>query len=272
VSSSDAELLPRARPLRWPALPTGWGARAALPGVLAVAWVLSTSVLHLFGPSQLPDPRMVLEALAELARSGELQRHVAVSMVRVVGGFAAGATLAVGLATLVGFSRTADRALDPTLQAIRAIPSLAWVPFLLLWLGIGEAPKLVLVAIGAFFPVYVNAAAGIRGVDRKLIEVGILHGLRGGRLARAIVLPAALPSLLTGLRLGLGQAWLFLVAAELIAASRGLGFLLLDGQNGARADLMVVAIALLAVLGKASDGGLRSLERRLLHWTDGFQP
>jgi sulfonate transport system permease protein len=258
--------------VRWPSLPTGWLATVALPGLLVVAWVLSTSVFHLFGPSQLPGPRVVLEALTDLVRSGELQRHVAASLVRIGGGFAAGAALALAVATLVGFSRTADRALDPTLQALRAIPALAWVPFLLLWLGIGEAPKVVLVAIGAFFPVYVNAAAGIRGVDRRLVEVGTLHGLRGARLARAIVLPAALPSLLTGIRLGLGQAWLFLVAAELIAASRGLGFLLVDGQNGSRADLMVVAIALLAALGKATDGGLRSLERRLLHWTDGFKP
>jgi sulfonate transport system permease protein len=164
-----------------------------------------------------------------------------------------------------------ERLLDPTLQALRAVPSLAWVPFLLLWLGIGEVPKIVLVAIGAFFPVYVNAASGIRNVDRRLLEVGRLHGLRGARLARRIVLPAAAPALLTGFRLGLGQAWLFLVAAELIAATRGLGFLLVDGQNSARADLMVVSIVLLAVLGKLADQAVRGVERRLLFWSDGFR-
>ena len=262
----------------------GWGSATArrppslrwvepfvLPALLLGAWVATTSVVRLFSPSQLPGPRLVLGTLGELVASGELQRHLAASVGRVALGFGTGALLGAALATLVGLSRRAERLLEPTLQALRAIPSLAWVPFLLLWLGIGELPKVVLVAIGAFFPVYVNAAAGIRGVDRRLVEVGRLHGLCGARLARRIVLPAASPALLTGLRLGLNQAWLFLVAAELIAASRGLGFLLLDGQNSTRADVMVVAIALLALLGKLTDQGLRGVERRLLGWSDGFR-
>lgn len=248
-----------------------WLVPLLLPALLLGAWVASTSVLKFFGPSQLPGPALVARTFGELLDSGDLQRHLLASLGRIALGCAAGSALGTLLATLVGLSRTAERLLDPTLQALRAIPSLAWVPFLLLWLGIGEAPKLVLVAIGAFFPVYVNAAAGIRGVDRRLVEVGRLHGLAGARLARRIVLPAASPALLTGLRLGLGQAWLFLVAAELIAASRGLGFLLIDGQNGARADLMVVAIALLALLGKLTDQGLRGVERRVLGWSDGFR-
>ena len=247
-----------------------WAEPFLLPGLLLGAWVASTSALRLFSPSQLPGPALVARTLGELVQSGEIQRHLAASVARVALGFAAGALLGAALATLVGLSRRAERLLEPTLQALRAIPSLAWVPFLLLWLGIGELPKVVLVAIGAFFPVYVNAAAGIRGVDRRLLEVGRLHGLSGARLARRIVLPAASPAVLTGLRLGLNQAWLFLVAAELIAASRGLGFLLLDGQNSTRADVMVVAIALLALLGKLTDQGLRGVERRLLGWSDGI--
>ena len=248
-----------------------WAEPWLVPALLLGAWVAVTSVLRWFVPSQLPSPALVLEALRELVVSGELEPHLAASVGRIVVGFTAGAVAGTLLATLVGLSRKAERLLDPTLQALRAIPSLAWVPFLLLWLGIGELPKLVLVAIGAFFPVYVNGAAGIRNVDRRLLEVGRLHGLAGARLARHIVLPAAAPALLTGLRLGLGQAWLFLVAAELIAASRGLGFLLIDGQNGARTDLMVVSIALLALLGKLADQAVRSVEQRLLGWSDGFR-
>lgn len=248
-----------------------WAEPWLLPSLLLALWALTTSVLNWFGPSQLPSPAQVLVTLRELVVSRELEPHLAASVGRIVVGFTAGAVAGTGLATLVGLSRTAARLLDPTLQALRAIPSLAWVPFLLLWLGIGELPKLVLVAIGAFFPVYVNGAAGIRNVDRRLLEVGRLHGLGGARLARRIVLPAAAPALLTGLRLGLGQAWLFLVAAELIAASRGLGFLLIDGQNSARADLMVVSIALLALLGKLADQAVRGVERRLLSWSDGFR-
>jgi sulfonate transport system permease protein len=257
------------RPRRAPSL--RWAEPFLLPVLLLGAWVASTSALRLFSPSQLPGPALVARTLGELVQSGEIQRHLAASVARVALGFAAGALLGAALATLVGLSRRAERLLEPTLQALRAIPSLAWVPFLLLWLGIGELPKVVLVAIGAFFPVYVNAAAGIRGVDRRLLEVGRLHGLSGARLARRIVLPAASPAVLTGLRLGLNQAWLFLVAAELIAASRGLGFLLLDGQNSTRADVMVVAIALLALLGKLTDQGLRGVEQRLLGWSDGYR-
>lgn len=248
-----------------------WAEPWLLPALLLGAWTLTTSVLKWFSPSQLPGPAQVLATVRELVVTRELEPHLAASVGRIVVGFTLGAAAATVLATAVGLSRAVERLLDPTLQAIRAVPSLAWVPFLLLWLGIGEVPKVVLVAIGAFFPVYVNASAGIRNVDRKLLEVGRLHGLAGTRLARRIVLPAAAPALLTGLRLGLGQAWLFLVAAELIAASRGLGFLLVDGQNNARADLMVVSIALLALLGKLADQGVRGVERRLLSWSDGFR-
>jgi sulfonate transport system permease protein len=241
-----------------------------LPLGLLVAWAWATGVAHLIPAHQLPSPRGVLRAALDLLTGGELLRHVGASVQRVVLGFFLGAGAAVVLASWVGLSRTAERLLDPTLQAVRSIPSLAWVPFLLLWMGIDELPKVTLVAIGAFFPVYVNLVAGIRQTDRKLVELGQVLGLGNVGLVREIVLPAALPSLLTGLRIGLGQAWLFLVAAELIASTKGLGFLLIDGQNSARADVMLVGILLLAFLGKGSDGALRWLERRLLVWTDGF--
>ncbi|HEU5013715.1 MAG TPA: ABC transporter permease subunit, partial [Roseiflexaceae bacterium] len=136
---------------------------------------------------------------------------------------------------------------------------------------VDEGPKVTLVAIGVFFPVYTNFVAGIRQIDRKLIEVGYAYGLRGLTLARQVLLPAALPSLITGLRIGLAQGWLFLVAAELIAASRGLGFLLIDGQNTGRADIIVLSIVLLALIGKLTDAMLQYGEQRLLHWTDTYK-
>lgn len=241
-----------------------------LPVGLLAGWFLATDGFHLLPAHQLPSPRAVVRTARDLLVGGELLRHVAASVQRVALGFFLGAAVAIALGTWVGLSRFAERVLDPTLQAIRNVPSLAWVPFLLLWMGIDELPKVTLVAIGAFFPVYVNLVSGIRQTDRKLVELGQVFGLSELRLVRHIVLPAALPSLLTGLRIGLGQSWLFLVAAELIASTRGLGFLLIDGQNSARADIMLVGILLLAVLGKASDGALRLLERRLLAWTDGF--
>jgi sulfonate transport system permease protein len=161
-----------------------------------------------------------------------------------------------------------ERALEPTLQALRSVPTLAWAPLLLLWLGIDEAPKLTLVAIGAFFPVFVNLASGITNVDRKLVEVARVYGLGSREIARRVVLPASLPSLLTGLRLGLTQSWLFVVVAEFFGASAGLGFRLTDSQQSTRADLMFVALVCLAVLGKLTDTLLGTIERRVLRWRD----
>ena len=217
----------------------------------------------------LPPPSAVLESLAWLVENG-LAGHVGASAARVAAGFAAGALLALPLGALVALNRGAERLVDPTFQALRAIPSLAWVPLLLLWFGIDEAPKIILIAIGAFFPVYMGVVAGIRGVDRSLIEVGLLYRLSPLPLARRVLLPAALPSVLTGLRNGLSLAWMFMVAAELIAASRGLGYLLTDGRESSRADIMLAAIVLLALLGKASDSGMQALERRWLAWRDSY--
>ena len=217
----------------------------------------------------LPAPSDVIRALLELGwRTVAL--HVATSTARVAAGYALGASLALAVGSLVGLSRPARAILDPSFQALRAIPSLAWVPLLLLWLGIDEAPKLAMIAIGAFFPVYMGVVAGIRGVDAKLVEVARLMRLSPVALVRRVLLPAALPSVFTGLRNGLSLAWMFMVAAELIAATRGLGYLLTDGREMGRADLVLAAIVLLAILGKASDAAMASLERRALAWQDAF--
>ena len=237
-----------------------------LPAGVVILWWLATAVVHKFTANQLPPIDQAWAAGVELVRSGDFQRHAFASVRRVTLGFLLGAAAALPVGALVGSSRAAERVLDPTLQALRNVPSLAWVPFLLLWLGIDELPKVALVAIGAFFPIYVNVVAGIRRVDPKLVEVGVVFGMSRGALVLRIFLPAAAPYALTGLRIGAGQAWLFLVAAELIASTRGLGFMLLDGQNNLRPDIMVVGIVSLALLGKVTDGMLRLLERRLIGW------
>jgi len=249
----------RARPLALacllPALALGAAEAAGRLG-----WVSS----HL-----LPTPLEVLQALFDLGGRTVLG-HVAASTGRVAAGYATGTVLALAVGAVVGLSAGARSMLDPTFQALRAIPSLAWVPLLLLWLGIGEAPKLAMIAIGAFFPVYMGVVAGIQGVDRKLVEVARLMRLRRLALVRRVLLPAALPSVMTGLRNGLSLAWMFMVAGELIAASSGLGTLLTDGRETGRADLVLAAIVLLALLGKLSDGAMAALERRLLAWRDVF--
>lgn len=247
--------------------------RAALAWSLPLALLLGWALLTTAGGVkvyQLASPADVARELQALAASGALWKNLAASAQRVFLGFAIAFALALGVGSAVGLSRRVEDALDPTLQAIRAVPSLAWVPLLLLWLGIGETAKVALIAIGAFFPIYVNLVAGIRNVDRKLVEVAGVLGVRGFALARRVVLPAALPSLLVGARIGLTQAWLFLVAAELLASTRGLGFMLTEGQQISRTDEILTAILLLALCGKLSESAMRALERRLLHWTDGL--
>jgi sulfonate transport system permease protein len=226
---------------------------------------------EIYSRSQLPAPLDVIAAGRELQDIGLLVPNITASVQRVALGFGIGAVAAIILGLAVGFSRPVESLLEPTLQAFRAVPSLAWVPLFVLWMGIGESPKLTLIAVGAFFPVYTNLVSGVRQIDRKLVEVGRAYGLRGWSLTREILLPASLPSLSTGLRLGLAQAWLFLVAAELIAASRGLGFLLVDAQNTGRADIILLSIMLLALLGKGTDWLLARGERRLLRWNDTFR-
>ena len=217
---------------------------------------------------QLASPADVVREIVDLAQRGVLAKSVLVSTERVFLGFAIALLLALVLGSLVGGSRKAEQIVDPTLQAIRAVPSLAWVPLILLWLGIGETAKITLVAIGAFFPIYVALVSGIRGVDRKLVEVGTVFGLSRLALIARVLVPATLPQLLVGARIGLTQAWLFLVAAELLAATTGLGFLLTEGQQTSRSDEILVAILLFAACGKITESVMRALEKRLVGWTD----
>ncbi|RZF27403.1 ABC transporter permease [Paraburkholderia sp. UYCP14C] len=214
-----------------------------------------------------PAPSAIAQTLWDLG-AARLARHMGASVIRVYGGFAIGAALALLVGAAMGLSRRVDALLDPAFQALRAIPSLAWVPILLLWMGIDEAPKITLIAIGAFFPVQLSVVAGIRGVERKLIEFGELNRLSRRELFTRILLPASMPQIFTGLRTGLSLAWMFMVAAELIAATRGLGYLLSDGRETGRPDLVFGAILLLALLGKLSDGMLKAIEVRALSWRD----
>ena len=231
-----------------------------IPAALIAAWQWSTSA-GLFSVVQLPPPAMVFEAAADLIQRGELATHIAISTQRVLIGFAFGAALGLAFGALVGLSRWADVLLAPLIGALRAVPSLAWVPLLILWMKIGEDSKVTLILIGAFFPVFTTVSLALRHVDRNLVEAGRAFGLKGMKLLTTVQLPAVVPSVFSGLRLALAQAWLFLVAAELIASSMGLGFLLTDSQNNGRTDRLLLAIVLLAVIGKITDALLGVAEK-----------
>lgn len=238
-----------------------------LPLALLGAWQLTTS-LGLFSESQLPSPTTVVEAAIELIERGLLGQFVATSTQRVLIGFAIGASLGIFLGAITGLARSWDIFLGSTLGAVRAVPSLAWVPLLILWLKIGEESKITLIVIGAFFPVYTTVSSALRHVDRQLVEAGRAFGLHGVKLFTNVQLPAVLPSVISGLRLALAQSWMFLVAAELIASSSGLGFLLVDSQNNGRVDRILLAIILLAVFGKTTDALIGLFEKwAVRRWT-----
>ena len=231
-----------------------------VPALLLGLWQL-VSAAGVFSAVQLPSPGTVLTSATDLIERGELGTHIAISTQRVLLGFALGAALGLVLGALLGLSRLADALLGPLFGAVRAVPSLALVPLLILWMGIGEDSKVTLITIGAFFPVFTTVCLALRHVDKNLVEAARAFGLNGIRLLSTVQLPAVVPAVFSGLRLALAQSWLFLVAAELIASSMGLGFLLTDSQNNGRTDRMFLAIVLLAVIGKTTDALLGVAEK-----------
>ncbi len=244
-----------------------WLTGLIIPVLLGVAWELTVRTGVMTG-RLMPPPSRLLDSAITLARSGELGAHVAATMTRIGLGFLFGAAAGTLMGVLTGASGLAMRLLDPSIQALRAIPSLAWVPLFILWLGIFETSKLALIAMGVFFPVYLGVLSAIQNVDRKLIEVGRVFGLSATGIAFRITGPAVLPAWFAALRTGLGLGFMFVVAAELMGASEGLGYMLLDGQQMGRADTILVAMIVFALLGKACDSVLVAISVPLLRWQD----
>jgi sulfonate transport system permease protein len=238
-----------------------------LPILIALLWEAAVT----FGIAQgrlVPPPSRILATLAALSETGELWTHVWATLWRILAGFAIGAAAGIVFGALSGANETIRRLLDPTLQALRAIPSIAWVPLFILWLGIFEASKVALIAVGVFFPVYLGIAGAILSVDRKLVEVGHVFRLSRTKLARRILLPAVLPEALIALRSGLGLGFMFVVAAEFMGASEGLGYLLVDGQQMGKPDQILAAIIAFALLGKIADSILVYSTKPLVRWQD----
>lgn len=240
-----------------------------LPLGLALVWEL----LVRFGYSNgrlVPPPSRIWQTLVELAASGELSRHIMATMSRVGAGFGLGIVAGTIFGAVCGYWSLARRLLDPTLQALRAIPSIAWVPLFILWLGIFETSKVALIAVGVFFPIYLGVMDAILSVDRKIVEVGRTFRLSGLAMIRRILLPAVLPAYIVSLRSGLGLGWMFVVAAEFMGASEGLGYLLTDGQQLGKPAQIVAAIIVFAVLGKITDWLIVVISAPFLRWQDSF--
>ncbi|MBC6469730.1 ABC transporter permease [Actinomadura alba] len=243
--------------------------RVASPLALLVLWQLASST-GVLPERLLAAPDKIAAAGLDLFRDGTLTSAIAVSLQRAATGFVIGAVIGVGLALVAGLSRIGENAVDPPMQMLRALPLFGLIPLFILWFGIGETPKVALVAFGVAFPLYLNTFAGIRGVDGKLAEVGQVLSLGRFALIRHIVLPGALPQALVGLRQSLGVAWLALIVAEQINANKGLGFMINDAREFLRTDIVVLGLLVYAVLGLVTDAIVRLLERRALAWRRGF--
>ena len=258
---------PRLRPL-----PLGKG---FLPWIAPLTILLIWELFARLGglsPNILPAPTKVAATAVKLIENGQLLPDLAISLMRALAGFVIGGSIGFTLGIAVGFSRLAEALLDRTIQMVRAIPFLAVLPLVIVWLGIGEGAKIFLVALGVTFPIYIYTVLGIRQVDPKLLELGRVTGLSDWKLIRCIVLPGALPSILTGVRYALATAWLALVVAETIAASSGIGFLAMDAREFLRTDVIVLAIVIYAGIGVVADSIARFLERRLLAWHANYAP
>lgn len=236
-----------------------------LPFALLIAWHFATG-LGLVSAQLLPPPEMLFESWLDLQRSGELWDNMKVSLLRVVMGFMLGAAAGFLLGAAMGMWREVELYLTPLFNCVRQVPIVGWLPFLILWLGIDELFKVVFIALGALIPVSVKTLEGIKGVPASYLEVARVYRYGWARTLRTVIIPCALPSILTGLRLGLSEAWMLVVGAELVAASAGIGNVMTVARRLFQTDVVLVGVIAIAVTGYLMDRLLGLLEIRLLGW------
>jgi len=246
-----------------------WLRRTSGPVVLVLLWHI-LSITGILPTEILAGPSTVLSSAAKLIESGELQQAMAVSLGRALTGLAIGGTVGVSLAVISGLTRLGEDMVDATMQMLRTVPNVALIPLLIIWFGIGEAPKIALIALATAFPLYLNVYAGIRNVDQSLIEVGRTLGLSRLSMITSVILPGALPNALVGLRYSLGIAWLALVFGEQINATAGIGYLMANAREFFQTDVIVVCLAVYALLGLTVDFIVRTLEKVFLSWRPSF--
>lgn len=240
-----------------------------LPVLTLIVWEIVGTVGKI-NPTVLPTPHLIAEEFYNFTRSGQLLFHLRISLWRSLLGFLLGSSVGLALGILSGFSRHAEKQLDPSIQMLRTIPHLVITPLFILWFGFGELSKILLIALGAFFPLYVNTFLGIRSVDTNLFEVArVLNFNRRNQITKLII-PAALPNILLGIRLSLGAAWLGLVVAEMMGSSEGVGFLIMDARYFSITSLVFVGIIIFAIVGKLTDSLVKLLEKRLLRWRESY--
>ena len=237
-----------------------------LPVAFVLAWQAISGGLVPYLAQVLPPPSRVLAEGWRVLASGDLLAHIGHSLVRVLGGFAIAAVIAIPLGIAIGLWEWIEDAADPVMEFLRPIPPIAWIPLGILWFGIGDAQNMFIILLGAFFPILLNTIAGVRRVDRTLVWGALTLGGRRHQIVREIVLPSALPLILTGLRIGLGVGWMALVAAELVAARSGLGFMIQSARYAFVTERVILGMVVIGALGLAMDRVIRGVERHLTPW------
>ncbi|CAI6071273.1 ABC transporter permease [Cohnella sp. JJ-181] len=253
-------------PGRWELIGLG----LLLPATVITAWQVLAEWGYL-SELMFPPPTVIAGSFADLAASGDLWANFRISAIRAFSGFLIGGGLGLAFGIMVGLFRRSEKLLDPTIQMIRMVPSLAVVPLFILWFGIGEESKVLLIAKAAFFPLYINTFLGIRYVDNKLFEVSRVLGFNRFKQIVRLVIPAAIPNILLGVRLSLGLSWLGLVVAELIASTSGIGYMISDARQFADTPVVFVGIFVFAAAGLASDTAVRLMESRIVRWKDTYR-
>ncbi|WP_153062634.1 ABC transporter permease [Metasolibacillus meyeri] len=243
---------------------------AIIPAIVLILWQTASS-LEWISAQLFPPPLTIIQSFYEVIVSGELWHHLKFSVMRAMSGFIIGGGLGLLFGLVVGLYKRSEQLLDPTIQMLRTVPLLAITPLFILWFGFGELSKILLISMGAFFPMYVNAFLGVRNVDAKLFDVArILEFSRFKQISK-VILPGAMPNVLSGVRLSLSASWLCLVVAELMGADKGIGYLIQDARAYMRTDIVFVGICVFAIAGKLTDSFVRLLERKLLAWQDSYR-
>lgn len=236
-----------------------------VPVVIIIIWQ-TASELGLIRVNIVPSPKDIFDSLIKQVTKGALQKHILTSLRRVFLGYLLGAALGITIGTLMGLFRVFERAMRLLIEIMRPIPIIAWIPVLILWSGIGERSKVIVIAIGTFWSVLLNVIDGIRNVDKRYIEVSTLFIKSQQEVVRKVVLPAATPNIFTGLRIGIGSAWLSVIGAEMIAASAGLGFFISYMRELVQPANMLVGVFAIGIIGWAINRILQVAERRILKW------
>ena len=257
--------LPAAAPARRRFIPATLLRRLVVPAGIIALWYALTAGGY-FDPQTMPSPLAVAQSFWQLIITGQLWPNLLISLQRVVLGLGFGMSIGVILGLTAALSRFGEDAIDATVQMARTLPHLALIPLMILWFGIGETPKVVLIALGSLFPIYLNLFSAVRGADRKLIEAASTLGLSHVETIWHVILPAAVPGFLVGLRQALGASWISLVVAEQINASSGIGYLVMNARDFLRTDIIFDGLLVYALLGLATDQAVRALERYLLAW------